>query len=99
MAKDKKKNLDIKKQTIVDFEKIDFAGVTLNKADLEQLNKITADINDATNSIKLYPEHDIKLSILSKQLRHQYKLPVKNGINKTTLVYLILRNALADIKI
>ena len=76
---------------------VDYKGIVITKTELEELHNVTPEINTTTATMKMHPEIDIKLSILAKQLQHLYKLPSRNGINRTNLAYLLLKQALKNI--
>ena len=78
---------------------VDYKGIVITKTELDALHEATPKINNTTATMKMYPEIDIKLAILAKQLQHIYKLPNKNGINRTNLTYLLLKQALKNITI
>ena len=68
---------------------------------LDTLNNIVEAIKSNTHicQVRIFPEHDVKLSILAKKKRYEYNLSAKSGLNKTSLVYLILENVLKNVEV
>jgi hypothetical protein len=91
-AAQKKQKRELKKNS---FDgSIDVADLTL---DLAKLPQLVEELKSAMTAIDIPYSIDVKLSYLSKRLRHEHNLSRQGGISNKTLACLILDNALRNI--
>lgn len=74
--------------------KIEVPNISITQEILDKLPNMNASVSKSTCTVNLCAEHDMKLAILAQRLRYEHGLKKRNGINKNTLLYLILDNAL-----
>jgi hypothetical protein len=90
-AAPKKQKREVKKNS---FDGSIDVGVTL---DLARLPQMVEELKSATTAVYIPYSIDMKLTYLSKYLRHKHRLSRQGGISNKTLACLILDNALKNV--
>ena len=88
-----KQKRELKKNTPA-TDSIDI-GITL---DLSRLQQLVEELKSATTAVYIPYSIDVKLTYLSKYLRHKYNLSRQGGISNKALACFILENVLKNIK-
>jgi hypothetical protein len=88
-----------KKSTRSLGETIMVGGIAITSDTLNEIAQKTLEINATMCNVRIHPRQDFKLNMLAQKLRYEHNLNAKSGINKTTLIYLILEKALKEVEV